>query len=111
MTCQIWSTACNGGQHTSSSCRKCEFHFVDSVALPLTIFLSKGSQLEVNGPAQGDSESLSVPPSPVIRAETPLTIDPLEQIDLADPGCLDDTQAEVHDGQHSEPRVHTGSDD
>ena len=79
--------------------------------MPLTIFLSKGSQLEVNGPAQGDSESLSVPPSPVIRAETPLAIDPLEQLDLADPGCLDDTRAEVRDGQHSEPRVHTGSDD
>lgn len=110
-TCQIWSAARNGGQHTGSSCRKCEYHFVDSVALPLTIFLSKGSQLEVNGPAQGDSESLSVPPSPVIRAETPLAIDPLEQLDLADPGCLDDTRAEVRDGQHSEPRVHTGSDD
>ena len=111
MSCQIWSTACNGGQPTGSSCRKCEYHFVDSVALPLTLFLLKGSQVEVKGPAQGDSESLSVPPNPVIRAETPLAINPLEQLDLTDLGCLDDTWAEVRDGQHSEPRVHRGSDD
>jgi hypothetical protein len=68
----------------------------------------------VNGPDQGDFESckpLSDPPSPVIRAETPLAINPLEKLDLADPGCLDDTRAEVHDGHHSEPREHTGSDD
>jgi hypothetical protein len=45
------------------------------------------------------------------RAETPLAINPLEKLDLADPGCLDDTRAEVHDGHHSEPREHTGSDD
>ena len=88
--------------------------FDNSVALLLIIFFLKDSELGVNGLAQGDSESskpLSDPPSPVIRAETLLEINPLEQVDLADLGCLDDTQAEVHDGQHSESREHTGSDD
>jgi hypothetical protein len=90
------------------------FSFLNSVALPLIIFFLKDSELGVNGLVQGDwaeSSTLFDHPSPVIRAETPLEINPLEQVDLADPGCLDDTWAEVRDGQHSESREHTGSDD